>query len=358
MAESGKKTPKKKVTAKKVSDAPELVEELLEEDPDLLIEKYIAKNAGADEELAPEVVEEVPAAPEVVEEVPVVEEVVEEAPAAPEMVEEPVKAAPAAKKASAGRKKKAIVFDGFDEDDLIEAELELEDEKLLAEYGEPEVEVPVAEEVVEEVVEEVPVVEEAVEEVVDEPVLAAPAATAVEEAAAEAEAVPVKTAKKLDKGLLASILAILALAAIIGIILGNSAKNGGFEEVTHAEPATTVTVTTAAPTTTATATAAPSTAVVTAQTPSAAEPEYRPDANGVLTAYRGSVEATDVTGLVYYDGVWYYLDKGKYVSDYFGIVGNEAGNWYVENGKVDFTVSGPRTINGQTVNFEYGKVVE
>lgn len=344
MAESGKKTPKKKVTAKKVSDAPELVEELLEEDPDLLIEKYIAKNAGADEELAPEVVEEVP----------VVEEVIEEVPAAPEVVEEPVKAAPAAKKASAGRKKKAIVFDGFDEDDLIEAELELEDEKLLAEYGEPEVEVPV----VEEVVEEVPVVEEAVEEVVDEPVLAAPAATAVEEAAAEAEAVPVKTAKKLDKGLLASILAILALAAIIGIILGNSAKNGGFEDVTHAEPATTVTVTTAAPTTTATTTAAPSTAVVTAQTPSAAEPEYRPDANGVLTAYRGSVEATDVTGLVYYDGVWYYLDKGKYVSDYFGIVGNEAGNWYVENGKVDFTVSGPRTINGQTVNFEYGKVVE
>ncbi|MBQ1545450.1 MAG: hypothetical protein IIZ60_06785 [Clostridia bacterium] len=334
MAESGKKTPKKKVTAKKVSDAPELVEELLEEDPDLLIEKYIAKNAGADEELAPEVVEEVPAVEE--------------------MVEEPVKAAPAAKKASAGRKKKAIVFDGFDEDDLIEAELELEDEKLLAEYGEPEVEVPVAEEVAK----EVSVAEEAVGEVVDDPVLAAPAATAAEEAAAEAEAVPVKTAKKLDKGLLASILAILALAAIIGIILGNSAKNGGFEEVTHAEPATTVTVTTAAPTTTATTTAAPSTAVVTVQTPSAAEPEYRPDANGVLTAYRGSVEATDVTGLVYYDGVWYYLDKGKYVSDYFGIVGNEAGNWYVENGKVDFTVSGPRTINGQTVNFEYGKVVE
>lgn len=334
MAESGKKTPKKKVTAKKVSDAPELVEELLEEDPDLLIEKYIAKNAGADEELAPEVVEEVPAVEE--------------------MVEEPVKAAPAAKKASAGRKKKAIVFDGFDEDDLIEAELELEDEKLLAEYGEPEVEVPVAEEVAK----EVSVAEEAVGEVVDDPVLAAPAATAAEEAAAEAKAVPVKTAKKLDKGLLASILAILALAAIIGIILGNSAKNGGFEEVTHAEPATTVTVTTAAPTTTATATAAPSTAVVTVQTPSAAEPEYRPDANGVLTAYRGSVEATDVTGLVYYDGVWYYLDKGKYVSDYFGIVGNEAGNWYVENGKVDFTVSGPRTINGQTVNFEYGKVVE
>lgn len=327
MAESGnkKKTPKKKVTAKKVSETPELVEDLLEEDPDLLIEKYIVKNAGADEEIVEEIVEEVPAAPEVVEEVPV---------------------AP---------KKKAIVYDGFDEDDLIEAELELEDEKLLAEYGEPEVEVPV----VEEVVEEVPVVEEVVEEAVEEPVLAAPAVEAAEEAAAEAEAVPVKGARKLDKGLLASILAILALAAIIGIIFANSAKQGGLEEVTH-ETAT-VAFTTEAPTTaatTATTTAAPSTTVVTVQTPSAAEPEYRPDANGVLTAYRGSVEATDVTGLVYYDGVWYYLDKGKYVSDYFGIVGNEAGRWYVENGKVDFTVSGPRTINGQTVNFEYGKVVE
>ena len=44
-------------------------------------------------------------------------------------------------------------------------------------------------------------------------------------------------------------------------------------------------------------------------------------------------------------------------TDYVGMAQNAAGNWYIHDGKVDFSYNGPLTVGGQNYNIQYGKAV-
>lgn len=78
-----------------------------------------------------------------------------------------------------------------------------------------------------------------------------------------------------------------------------------------------------------------STTVANVQTYSSDELEVKKDENGTWVAYAGDTVA----------------------SEYSGIAKNQAGSWYVENGKVDFSKNGSVTINDVMYTIEGGKVV-
>lgn len=61
---------------------------------------------------------------------------------------------------------------------------------------------------------------------------------------------------------------------------------------------------------------------------------------------------TEVTQV---NGVWGVYKDGK-LTDYTGIAQNQYGSWYVKDGKVDFTFTGPYEFAGTTFNVVTGEV--
>lgn len=123
---------------------------------------------------------------------------------------------------------------------------------------------------------------------------------------------------------------VIVLLLILGVVYGQKEKT----EVADA-PATTVAAveeetTAAAETTTAAA-------------------ETTTSAN--VTVPAGATVAQDA------NGNWALMNNGATVNTFTGIASNDFGNWYVENGVVNFNFTGKVVFNGVTYDIENGKVV-
>ena len=57
------------------------------------------------------------------------------------------------------------------------------------------------------------------------------------------------------------------------------------------------------------------------------------------------------------NGNWALMNNGATVNTFTGIASNDFGNWYIENGVVNFNFSGKVVFNGVTYDIENGKVV-
>ena len=63
--------------------------------------------------------------------------------------------------------------------------------------------------------------------------------------------------------------------------------------------------------------------------------------------------------LVYSSNIWWYVNKNGVVDDEFkGIAKGKNGDWYIENGKINFSVNGLKKCGNTTYNLEAGKVVK
>lgn len=122
---------------------------------------------------------------------------------------------------------------------------------------------------------------------------------------------------------------VIVLLLILGIIYGQKEKT----EVADA-PTTTVA---AVEETTA---AAEETTVA---------PETTTSAN--VTVPAGATVAQDA------NGNWALMSNGATQTGFTGIASNDFGNWYIENGVVNFNFSGKVVFNGVTYDIENGKVV-
>lgn len=127
---------------------------------------------------------------------------------------------------------------------------------------------------------------------------------------------------------------VIVVLLILGIVYGQKEKT----EVADT-PATTVS-TTAETTAATTATTAPTTT-----------------AAATVTSANVTVPA-DATVKQDAQGNWALIkNDGTTVTDFTGIAKNNLGEWYVENGVVNFNFSGKVVFNGATYNVEGGKVV-
>lgn len=52
------------------------------------------------------------------------------------------------------------------------------------------------------------------------------------------------------------------------------------------------------------------------------------------------------------------MRDGEVDTYYNGIAGNELGDWFIKDGKVDFTYSGEFTCNSNTYTVDKGKAVK
>lgn len=122
---------------------------------------------------------------------------------------------------------------------------------------------------------------------------------------------------------------VIVLLLILGIIYGQKEK-------TEVVETPTTTVTEVAETTTA----APETTTAVAETTTSAQVTVPAGAALVKIA----------------DGNWELQQNGTKVDSFTGIVENNFGKWYVENGAVNFGFSGKVVFNGVTYDIENGKV--
>lgn len=122
---------------------------------------------------------------------------------------------------------------------------------------------------------------------------------------------------------------VIVLLLILGIIYGQKEKT----EVADA-PTTTVA---AVEETTA------------AEEETTAAPETTTSAN--VTVPAGATVAQDA------NGNWALMSNGATQTGFTGIASNDFGNWYIENGVVNFNFSGKVVFNGVTYDIENGKVV-
>ena len=122
---------------------------------------------------------------------------------------------------------------------------------------------------------------------------------------------------------------VIVLLLILGIIYGQKEKT----EVADA-PTTTV--------------AAVEETTAAAEETTAA-PETTTSAN--VTVPAGATVAQDA------NGNWALMSNGATQTGFTGIASNDFGNWYIENGVVNFNFSGKVVFNGVTYDIENGKVV-
>lgn len=127
---------------------------------------------------------------------------------------------------------------------------------------------------------------------------------------------------------------VIVLLLVLGIIYGQKEKT----EVVDSSAVTTTTAAVAEESTTA---AAETTTVTTVQTTTSAN----------VTVPAGATVAKAA------DGSWALLNNNAVVDNFTGIAQNDLGNWYIENGKVNFGFSGKVVFNGVTYDVENGKVV-
>ena len=120
--------------------------------------------------------------------------------------------------------------------------------------------------------------------------------------------------KKKLKIIIGAVAGILLLIILIASLSGRD-KSEPAEETTVAQPTTVVTVTTAAPV------EVPANAVV--------------EQNG---------------------DVWGLYENGNLVNTFTGIASNDLGNWYIKDGLVDFSYTGPVTYNNAVYNVVNGQV--
>ena len=124
---------------------------------------------------------------------------------------------------------------------------------------------------------------------------------------------------------------VIVLLLILGIIYGQKEK-------TDVADTPTTTVSEVAESTTAAA----------AESTTAA-PETTTSAN--VTVPAGATVQQDA------NGNWALMNNGATVNTFTGIASNDFGNWYIENGVVNFNFSGKVVFNGVTYDIENGKVV-
>lgn len=65
---------------------------------------------------------------------------------------------------------------------------------------------------------------------------------------------------------------------------------------------------------------------------------------------------TSVTDIIYYSGVWYYVQEGALNKEYAGLVDHNGTLWYVSNGKLDKTFNGFVTYSGKSYLVKNGTV--
>ena len=87
------------------------------------------------------------------------------------------------------------------------------------------------------------------------------------------------------------------------------------------------------------------------------EVELRKEGDSTF-AYVNGQKALNYTGVCTDGSAWRLVRAGEVDTYYNGIAGNELGDWFIKDGKVDFTYSGGFTCNSNVYTVDKGKAVK